>query len=212
MSLLKIRAALEVALDGMPGILPEASIVGSTSGVCVFTTSTDHRLETGLQVTIKNHSTINGTYEVEKTGARTFKLIDPVSQSVVSSGSVGSGGTVKANLIAWENFPFPIKASRIPYQRVNLLPGRPENPSMGDGHFRETGILQVTLMYPSQLGSGDAVARAELIRSAFPRGASFNKDGVLVRIDRTPEIVPAYVNDENYMLPVRIFYYADIFN
>lgn len=211
MSLIKIRAALETALANMPGIIPAATIA-SSSKAGIFTTVQDHNLSSGLQVTVSGHSTVNGTYEVDVTGAKTFELIDNALQSVVSGGSVGTGGTVKAELFAWENFPFSIKAPRVPYQKVHLLPGRPENFTLGDSHVREVGILQVTLMFPAQLGSGDAVARAELIRTTFPRGATFENGGIVVQIERTPEIMPAYVNDENYMLPVRIYYYADIFN
>lgn len=212
MSLVKIRAALETALANMPGIIPASDIVSSSLGS--FITSADHNLVSGLVATISGHSVaaLNGTWEVDVTGDTAFALLDTVTGQTVTSDVSGTGGTVLANLIAWENIYFPIKNMAIPYQRVHLLPARPENVTMGRGHYREQGIFQVNLVYPIQLGTGDVFERAELIRSTFPRGASFSNSGIVVNINRTPEVMPAIVDDEVYMLPVRIYYWADIFN
>lgn len=212
MSIVKIRAALESALNSMPGIIPAVGIVSSINGV--FKTSEPHKLEPGLRVTISNHTgaqAVNGTYSVADVPSdTTFTLDDVVSNLDVLS--TGAEGLVIANLTAWENMFFPVIANRVPYQKVHLLPGRPENPTLGDSFRREYGIFQVTLVYPLQFGTGDAFARAELVRSTFPRGASFVNSGVEVHIDVTPEIGPARIDDEAYMLPVRVFYYANIFS
>lgn len=212
MSTVAIRSALESALDAMPGIIPASNIVSSSSGL--FTTSAAHGLVVGLQATIANHtgaSATNGTYIVETVPSdTTFTLIDSVTSASITS--TGTGGTVAAELTAWENMYFPVQANRVPYQKVQLMPARPDDVTMGRGYRREIGIFQVTLVYPLQLGTGDAYARAELIRSTFPRGASFTNSGIVVHIDKTPEIMGAMINDEAYMLPVRVYYYADIFN
>jgi hypothetical protein len=194
----------------MPGIIPAATIVSSVSDV--FTTSAPHNLVVGLQATVSNHTGgANGTYIVSDVPtSTTFLLDDPVTGTEVVSN--GTGGTVIAELIAWENMYFPTAANRVPYQKINLLPATPENPTMGDGFYREVGIFQITLVYPLQLGTGDAFTRAELIRQTFPRGSSFSNGGVTVNIIKTPEIRPAMIDDEAYQLPVRVSYYADIFN
>lgn len=209
MSLLKIRAALESALNAMPGIIPAATITSFDGSV--FTTATPHQLVSGLSVTIAGNSGLNGTYEAVVLGASTFSLLDPVTQAS-ATGTSGTGGTVLANLTAWENMSFPKHAGQVPYQRVNLLPARPSNPTFGGNHYREIGIFQVTLVYPMQQGTGDVVARAELIRSTFPRGSSFSNGGIVVNLDRTPEIWPGAVAEESYMLPIRMSYWADIFS
>jgi hypothetical protein len=205
MSLVKIRAALETALDSMPGIIPSVGIT-SFNGT-TFTTSADHNLLSGLAVTVSGNSSLNGTFEAVVLGPRAFSILDPVTEAPVT-GSAGTGGTVIANLTAWENMNFPKKASQVPYQKVWLLAAQPENPTFGGGHYREVGIMQITLVYPMQLGTGDAVARADLIRSTFPRGASFSNSGVVVNINRTPEIFPGTIAEESYELPVRVSYWG----
>lgn len=110
---------------------------------------------------------------------------------------------------AWENGPFtPINGTA--YQRVNLLTAEPENPSIGNTLYREIGILQITLMYPKDTGSGGANARAELIRTTFKRGNSFTKDGVKVIVERTPEVSPGRVDGDRWSVPVRVRWYANV--
>lgn len=211
MSLVKIRAAIETALAAMPGIIPAATITSSSSGnPCIFTTSTAHGLVAGLTVTIANHTQLTGTYFVVPISATTFSLKALLDGSAVGSSASGSGGTVLANLIAWENTAF-VPTPRVPYMMVNLMPAQPDNPMLGDGFYREIGIYQIALIYPVQIGSAAIMTRAELIRSTFPRGASFSNSGIVVNIDRTPEIRTPEIFNESYRLAVRIRYRADIF-
>jgi hypothetical protein len=193
----------------MPGIIPAANIVSSSNDV--FTTTDPHGLVVGLQATISNHTGANGTFLVSDVPtSTTFVLEDPVTQTEIVSN--GTGGSVIAELTAWENMYFPTLANRVPYQIVNLLTALPENPTLGDGFYRDVGIFQITLVYPLQQGTGDAYARAELIRQTFPRGASFTNSNIVVQIDKTPDIRPAIIDDEAYRLPIRISYFANIFN
>lgn len=211
MSIVKIRAALESALAAMPGIIPAASIVSSTNGR--FETSAAHGLQPGLHVTISNHtgeSAVNGTYVVAEVPSDTTFLLDDIVTGLDIS-STGTGGSATAELTAWENIDFPVLANRVPYQQVNLIPARPEDVTLGRGYRREYGFLQVTLHYPLQLGTGEAFARAELIRSTFPRGSSFSNAGVEVHIDQTPEIMRGFPSEGSYIVPVRVYYYANIF-
>lgn len=212
MSIVKIRAALETALDAMPGILPAVDIVDSVNGV--FKTASPHRFEPGLHATVSNHNgeaAANGKFQVAETPTEdTFTLDDiPSGLDVISN---GTGGSVIANLTAWENWDFPVLANRVPYQEVHLLPGRPEDVTMGKGYRREFGIFQVTLVYPLQLGTGEVGERAELIKATFPRGASFSNGGIVVHIDITPEVMRGFPHDDSYRVPVRVYYYADIFD
>ena len=115
---------------------------------------------------------------------------------------------------AWENTAFTPPADNGPYQVVHLLPAEPENPSIlgvaGSEMYRERGLMQVTLVYPAKGGAGSALAKAEAIRDWFPRGSSFTYSSVTVVIPRTPSISPAMVQDERYVLPVSIPYFANI--
>lgn len=111
---------------------------------------------------------------------------------------------------AYENAPFtPVQGT--PYQQVWLLPATPDNSLIGRaGMYRQDGFLQVDLKYPLSTGPAAAATRAELIRSTFYRGASFTASGVRVNIERTPEIMPGRVEEDRYVLPVRIAFYSFI--
>jgi hypothetical protein len=111
---------------------------------------------------------------------------------------------------AWENKKFQPSSTDRPYQRVYLLLAEPENPTLGDGFHRIIGILQVTLFYPLNTGSAAAATRAELIKTTFKRGTTMTAGGVVVKIDRTPEISPGRIDEDRFAIPVKIPFYADI--
>lgn len=208
-ALIKIRAALETALAAMPGIIPSVGIATSSAGV--FQTSAPHKLQPGVHVTIAGHTGVNGTYRTGDVPAEDkFTLEDIVTDAFVDS--TGTGGSVAAELTAWENMDFPALANRVPYQEVYLMPAKPEDVTMGTGYRREYGIFQVTLVYPLQVGTRKAFERAELIRQTFPRGASFSNGDIVVHIDNTPEILRGWNEDDSYRVAVRVYYYANVFN
>lgn len=103
---------------------------------------------------------------------------------------------------AFENVTFAPVAGT-PYQRVEWLFARPDNSEYGP-NYRQDGICQVTLCYPTGAGSGAINARAELLKSSFKRGNSFASGGVTVVISDTPEVMPAYVDGDRYCIPVSI--------
>lgn len=108
---------------------------------------------------------------------------------------------------AWENTPYtPVEGT--PYQRVYVLFGDPDNPEMGR-FTQERGILQVSLAYPLGDGPAAAMTRAELIRDTFYRGASFTASGVTAVVEKTPEISPAQIEDDRYVVPVRVRFFAN---
>jgi len=115
-------------------------------------------------------------------------------------------GIAPAIPIAWENTPYT-PVSGTPYARVYLLAAEPDNPEIG-GMATERGFMQVSLCYPLDTSPGAAMARAELIRATFPRGAAFSASGVTTQIERTPEIAPAMIEDDRYVVPVRVRFFA----
>lgn len=113
--------------------------------------------------------------------------------------------------IVHENQSYEPIAGR-PYCEAYVLFATPSNPTMGDGFYQELGIFQVNLQYPTEVGTADAAARAQLIRDAFPRGATFAFSGVTVQVDRTPEIGAGTVDGDRWFLPIRVRWHADIYN
>ena len=112
---------------------------------------------------------------------------------------------------AWENRPFSPPAQTVPYQIVHVLFAEPDNSVYGPEH-RELGYMQIRLMYPLNAGSAAAMARAELIRDTFARGESFTSSGITAISMRTPEILPATVEDGRYAVIVRVRFYANVYN
>lgn len=118
-------------------------------------------------------------------------------------------GMTPALATAWENASFtPVTGT--PYQRVNLLPATPDNPTIGGNYYLAQGIFQVTLCYPKGGGPSLSAARAEMVKSRFQRALSMTESGVTVTITRTPAIMPAFIDDDRYCIPISIRYHAHI--
>ncbi len=109
---------------------------------------------------------------------------------------------------AYENVPFT-PATGVPYQSVFMLLNSPDNPTLGDGFYREKGYLQVSLRYPINTGSQSCATRAELIRQKFKRGATFTKDGIAVTVEKSPSV--SFVTEaDRYTAVVKIYFYSNI--
>ena len=110
---------------------------------------------------------------------------------------------------ASENLVFePVAGS--PYQVVSFLFAQPENPTLGDGFYRERGIMQVSLRWPAGEGDGAITAHAEAIRAGLHRGLSISRESVTTVIDRTPEIGSGSTDGNRYVINVRIRFFANI--
>ena len=99
-----------------------------------------------------------------------------------------------------------------PYQQLTMVPGEPDNSSIGQGHYIEVGVFMVTLCYPKNTGSSACRTRAEAIRTLFKRGTTMTIDGIRVIVYRTPKVSKGYVDGDRFCIPVTITYEADIFN
>jgi hypothetical protein len=130
-------------------------------------------------------------------------------QSVRAALETKLNGITPALSTEWQNVPFtPVTGTA--YQKAYLLPATPENPTLGDGFYREYGIFQVSLFYPIQTGSAAAEARAQLIRTAFKRGTVMTSGSVKVLVDRTPEIGQGRRDEDRWHVPVKIRWSAGI--
>lgn len=202
MSVVKIRAALEVALDAMDGMMSITS--SSIATATVITTALPHGLASADEVAIVGHTgstpSINGRHLVTVIAANTFSI--PVAVTVA-----GTGGGFTAT--SFENRAFKPPALSTPYQQVNILFAAPDNTEYGSRH-RELGYMQVKLMYPQAVGTSVVAARAELIRTTFYRGASFTNSGVTVVIEKTPEVSPGSVDGDRWAVPVKVRFFANL--
>lgn len=118
-------------------------------------------------------------------------------------------GMSPALATAWENVEFTPTVGT-PYQRVFLLMAQPQSLEMSQHLHRERGFLQINLCYPLNAGAGVPMARAELIRDTFLPTSEHVSGGVTVFIDGLSEIAPAAVEDDRFVLPVRVRFYAHV--
>lgn len=98
-----------------------------------------------------------------------------------------------------------------PFQECYVLPATPDNPTLGDGHYREIGVFQVSLMYPQNAGAGAAEARSEAIKLHFKRARVLTQEGVNVLILRTPAISAGRIDRDRWRVDVSIRYQAEVF-
>ena len=107
------------------------------------------------------------TQTVETTSTLyTIKMFEtePKYKEVKSPNLVGKKLTVF--LISTTDLPVRPKVGEA-YQRSALAPITPENPTLGDGYFREVGFYQVVLSYPKGEGVGNITTMAELVQDYF---------------------------------------------
>lgn len=110
---------------------------------------------------------------------------------------------------AYEGIPF-VPTTGIPYQKVQFAPQRPLNPTMGDSYYRDSGQLQIFLCYPIGKGTGEVLARAELLREHFKRGTTLTNGTRVVLITLTPQIAGTKMLGASVIIPVLITYSVEI--
>lgn len=115
---------------------------------------------------------------------------------------------VPALSTAWENTSFT-SVNGVPYQEVHLLFARPSNQEYGSRH-QEQGYLQVTLKYPQSSGVSGVGARAEMLRTTFARGRTFQSGGVTTMVTGTPEVSPGRHEGNRFVVTVKIPFLANI--
>jgi hypothetical protein len=99
----------------------------------------------------------------------------------------------------------------VAYQYVQLTPYKPQNPTLGDEYFRDVGEFQVFLCYPIGKGTGEALARAELVREHFKRGVTLTEDVSQILIIDTPKIAGTAIMQDRIVVPVLIRYSVEDF-
>lgn len=108
---------------------------------------------------------------------------------------------------AWENSNFKPTAGQV-YVAEALLPN--ETLSVGVSSTSADnfgGIYQVLVYAPAGATKGAAVAVAEQVVGAFPKGASLTYSGVTVRVLRVSQ-APSLMSGDRYVIPVSVTYRA----
>lgn len=107
----------------------------------------------------------------------------------------------------WENLAF-VPVAGVPYQAVYVLFAQPDNPETSAGYI-ERGYMQVDLRYPVGVGHLPASTQALAIRNWFPRGLTLTANGLSVYIDRTPSISLGRIDDDRFVVTVKVTFHAN---
>lgn len=111
---------------------------------------------------------------------------------------------------AFRNVDFSPPRNGAAWQRADVMFSEPYDLDLGSNAHREQGIFQVTLFYPLKQGEQKALTRSELLRRLFHKGAEFINDGVVVIIERTPEVSNGIQDGTYWMQPVKIRFYSNV--
>lgn len=133
----------------------------------------------------------------------TTNIVKALEKAVVANTPVGVSN-------AFDNTDF-IPVLNQPYQQIIILFGRPDNITLGSSHYIEKGLLKIVTNYPANSGKGDSIARIQQIRDYFKRGTTFTEGDSKVIIDKTPEIGQGRNLNGQWIVPVIIQWYSEVF-
>ena len=111
--------------------------------------------------------------------------------------------------IAWEDVPYTPTGAR--YVRAFLLPAETQTPAMTADYRLYAGLMQVSICVPSGQGPGASDALYESLKSSFDYQTKLTATGgFTVLINRVPAKGPVMLGDGYRVLPVSIYYRADL--
>ncbi len=111
---------------------------------------------------------------------------------------------------AWENVAFT-QADNVAHQEARLVFNAPLNPTLPRGHRRERGEFLVFLNYPSGGATSVIYNKAESIANIFTRGTTLVQGINIIQILESPHVGNAVLNNDRYILAIRVPFSCDVF-
>ncbi len=106
--------------------------------------------------------------------------------------------------IAWENVSFVPPANGDLYLRCNLQIGRPDDSCIGGNYYRENITFNIYIMDKLNIGTGNALDKAEAIRDLFQKRTTLSEGATRIQVLNTPRIAGAVVTNERLVVPISI--------
>ncbi len=100
----------------------------------------------------------------------------------------------------------------VAFLSVAFLRGQPDNPAVGPGLTRHVGVFQINVHHPENTGEGPARRIADAIATLFAFGSSMTYGGVTVHVTRTAAVAQGFHDGAWYVVPVSVFYRADVYS
>lgn len=111
--------------------------------------------------------------------------------------------------VAYEGVSF--SPPRELYLRTQLLVRSPEDPVIGDKYYRERITFQVFVADQLNLGTANALNRAEQVRALFPKGLTLMESGTRIYVLGTPQIAGTAVTADRLVVPIMIDLVAEVY-
>lgn len=92
----------------------------------------------------------------------------------------------------------------LPYQRVELLPNTPVDHAITLDVLEWRGLFQITLMYPLDIGRGEAQARAQATADHFAPAQTLTETGVRIDLLKTARIAGGVRAGDRWAVPVTV--------
>jgi hypothetical protein len=87
---------------------------------------------------------------------------------------------------AFEGVSFDVPTSM--YQRCQLRIGKPTDPVLGTGYYREVIQFQVFILGEANKGTTESIQRAEIVREQFKKGTTLLEGDFRIHILSTPTV------------------------
>lgn len=97
------------------------------------------------------------------------------------------------------------------YQRVQLSIRPPDDPVLGTGYYRERIQFQVFIVGEINKGTGEVLARAELVRNHFKKSTFLAEGDIRIHVLATPQISGSAIVQDRVVVPVLIDLVAEVF-
>lgn len=113
-----------------------------------------------------------------------------------------------AMAVAYPGVNFPPAGQTKPdnYLSVTFLPNRTDTLSIGNGHQRHQGILQVSVIWKSGNGIVKPLEVADAIIRHFDKGTRLRSGAVVIQIDRKPWAAGPLQEQDRVQIPITIPY------
>ena len=90
------------------------------------------------------------------------------------------------------------------YQRLQFVINTPTDPTFGNYYHRENIQVQIFVADKLDVGTNEAIARAQALRGLFHKGLTLNEGGFRMHVLRTPQIAGTSVGSDRVIVPVLI--------
>lgn len=107
--------------------------------------------------------------------------------------------------VAFENVSFAPPATK--YLRAYLLPAPTDSETLDGLHRGYTGVFQVNIVMPVNVGSNEAQTLSDAIAGLY--GVTFTQDTIRVYITRPFSNRPAFADGDRYVYPIYCNYRVD---